>query len=177
MTLISERTIVSANELSPIVNSIVPSQINFALWAAEGIEMYSGLIDAMVQAGFHVVVLKDVESVAIETDRPQAKDFASQQLAALLRPVALEELELAKSSGKRVAVLVSNLDRLSPYATRFVARSLNEHCVGQIKLDVDDVIVAIGQLSAEGKPHINKNTYQDVVLNRFCNINYPFNKD
>lgn len=149
--------LIPASEMVNDIKNLLTYDSNFAIWTKLGTRSPISVVDIATNAGFKVFVVNDMRRI----------------------DGIAHELKAAKLDGLHVVVVFTKIneffDLYYSYWTVFT-EMLTLKRVCDVQLDVDDVIVAIGQLSAEGKPHINKNTYQDVVLNRFCNINYPFNK-
>lgn len=160
-----ERTIVKAQEITPIVEKLVEANVPFAMWSNKDVEMYDALIESLQKTGFYVVVLKDIESIA--------KCFNVSNPFVTIVDDDLHNLSLTKATGRKVAVVINNVERLTEHALRFVYRVVDSRIVTNIHLDKEDVIVSIGKLNDAGR--VESTSYSNhfyAVNSRFQNYVY-----
>lgn len=168
-----ERSIISAQTLAPIVAGLLKSTLNFLVWSKPHVEMYCGMVDAVTQAGFHVVAIKNMESIHYcHTNNSPVRmidDGVMEQVA--------NDIKVAKSTGKRVAVMFKDVECFSARDCHFLVMALSDNIVAGVALDEQDVIFAIGNMNNEGKPDFPDSLKYDnisfkVLSNRFLNYQY-----
>lgn len=167
------RTIVSAQKLAPIVTDLLASNLNFLVWSKQHVEIYTGMIEAVTEAGFHVVVIKNFETDYhdLYSNHPvkMIDDSVINQIA--------DEIKSAKTAGNRVAVMFKDVERFSPRDCHFLVMALCDNSIAGVSLSENDVIFAVGNMNHEGKPDFPEslkynNTSFDIVSNRFINYRY-----
>lgn len=168
-----QRSIVSAQTLEPVVEVLLKSKLNFLVWSKQHVEMYDGMIQAVTQAGFHVVVINNMETVYFchinNSPVRMIDDSVMEQIA--------NDIKVAKSTGKRVAVMFKDVECFSGQDCRLLAMSLSDNIVAGVSLDEHDLIFAIGNVNDKGKPDFPEALkYNNIsfyaVSNRFMNYQY-----
>lgn len=168
-----KRSIISAQTLAPIVAGLLKSELNFLVWSKQYVEMYDGMVEAVTQAGFHVVAIKNMESIHYchinNSPVRMINNSAMEQVA--------NDIKVAKSAGKRVAVMFTDVECFSPRDCHFLVMALSDNIVANVALNEQDVIFAIGNMNDKGKPDFPdslkyNNTSFDILSNRFLNYIY-----
>lgn len=161
---IINRTIVNSKEITPIICKLFEENLNFILWSKQNVEVYDGLIRSLQDSGFYVVELKDIEGIA--------RCYKESMDHVTIADDDLLNLSLAKSTGRKVAVFVNNLERLNQQALHFLVESVTFKRVTNVDLDKEDIFVSVGKLADNGSPNCNVNPLFQAVTSRF--FNYTF---
>lgn len=113
------------------IQNLLTYDSNFAIWSKQGVKIPFSIVDIARKAGFKVVVVNDMRYI----DK--------------LEP----ELEKAKTSGQKVVVLFTAINRFFDihyaYWDVFIDM-LKTKKVGGIQLGQGDFIVATGEINAHG---------------------------
>jgi len=171
-----ERSIVSAQTLTPILKPLIATKLNFLVWSKQNVEIYDGMIEAVSKAGFHVIALENVADIARKIREAQRNALINDEPIELIDDELVNEVLTAKAAGKKVAVMFHEVERFSEEALRFLAFSLTDNRIAHVNLDKNDLIFATGKLNDNGKPDFPENVYRssrfDMVSARFMNYRY-----
>jgi hypothetical protein len=171
-----ERSIVSAQTLTPILKPLIATQLNFLVWSKQNVEIYDGMIDAVSQAGFYVIVLKNVADIARKIREAQHNALINDEPIELIDDELVNEVLTAKAAGKKVAVMFHEVERFSEEALLFLAFALTDKRIAHVELDKNDLIFATGNMNDKGNPDFPENIYRssrfDMVSARFMNYRY-----
>jgi hypothetical protein len=171
-----ERSIVSAQTLTPILKPLIATQLNFIVWSKQNVEIYAGMIDAVSQAGFHVIELKNVAGIQRKIREAQSNALINDKPVELIDDELVNEVLTAKTSGKKVAVMFHEVERFSEEALLFLAFALTDKRIAHVELDKNDLIFATGNMNDNGNPDFPENVSRsirfDMVSARFMNYRY-----
>ncbi len=172
-----QRSIISAKTIAPVVDLLLRSKLNFLVWSKQHVEIYDGMIESVSKAGFHVVVLKNVEVIYRKVCEAQRKSLIDEQSLESIEDDLVNEIQSAKSAGKQVAIMFHEVERFSDEALRFVVHSISDKRIAHVNLDKDDLIFATGNMNDKGDPDFpeelkHKNIPFDIVSSRFMNYRY-----
>lgn len=171
-----ERSIVSAQTLTPILKPLIATQLNFLVWSKQNVEIYAGMIDAVSQAGFHVIVLKNVAGIQRKIREAQSNALINDKPVELIDDELVNEVLTAKTAGKKVAVMFHEVERFSEEALIFLAFALTDKRIAHVELDKNDLIFATGNMNDNGNPDFPENVSRsirfDMVSARFMNYRY-----
>lgn len=171
-----ERSIVSAQTLTPILKPLIATQLNFLVWSKQNVEIYAGMIDAVSQAGFHVIELKNVAGIQRKIREAQSNALINDKPVELIDDELVNEVLTAKTAGKKVAVMFHEVERFSEEALLFLAFALTDKRIAHVELDKNDLIFATGNMNDNGNPDFPENVSRslrfDMVSARFMNYRY-----
>jgi len=177
MNTVTQRSIISAEKLAPVVDVLLRSKLNFLVWSKQRVEIYDGMIEAVTKAGFHVVVLKNVEEISRKIREAQRESLINDKPVKLIEDDSINEILSAKAAGKNVAIMFHEVERFSDDALRFVVHSATDKCIAHVNLDKADLIFGTGNMNDKGNPDIPeelkyKNIPFEIVSDRFMNYRY-----